>query len=67
MKRIVIISNRHGINELPRELLNDLRLRILGNKKILRRSQIFIEFKPSAQSFSQNKSFVNTRKKLFKN
>ena len=26
----VIISNKHGINELPHELLNDLRLGILG-------------------------------------
>ena len=31
MKQIVIISNKHGIFELPHELLNDLRLRILGN------------------------------------
>ena len=31
VKRIVIISNKHGIYELPHELPNDLRLRILGN------------------------------------
>ena len=31
MKRIVIISNKHGINELSHELANDLRLMILGN------------------------------------
>ena len=30
-KRIVIISNKHGIYELPHELPNDLRLRTLGN------------------------------------
>ena len=33
MKRIVIISNKHGIYELPHELPNDLRFRILGNIK----------------------------------
>ena len=31
VKRSVIISNKHGIYELPHELPNDLRLRILGN------------------------------------
>ena len=30
-KRIVIISNKRGIYELPHELPNGLRLRILGN------------------------------------
>ena len=32
-KRIVIISNKHGIYELPHELPNDLRLRTLGNQE----------------------------------
>ena len=31
VKRIVIISNKHGIYELPHELPNNLRLRTLGN------------------------------------
>ena len=31
VKRIVIISNKHGIYELPHELPNDLRLMTLGN------------------------------------
>ena len=31
VKQIVIISNKHGIYELPQELPNDLRLRKLGN------------------------------------
>ena len=31
VKESAIISNRHNINELPHELLNDLRLRILRN------------------------------------
>ena len=29
VKRMVIISNKDDVNELPHELLNDLRLRIL--------------------------------------
>ena len=31
MKGSVIISYKHGIYELPHELPNDLKLRILGN------------------------------------
>ena len=31
VKRSMIISNKHGIYELPHELLNNLRLMILGN------------------------------------
>ena len=36
MKRRVIISNKHGncISELPHELPNNLRLRIVGNQEI---------------------------------
>ena len=33
MKRMVIISNKHGIYELPQQLLNDLRLRTLEIRK----------------------------------
>ena len=35
VKRIVIISNKHGIYELPHELPNDLRLRMLGKFRIM--------------------------------
>ena len=31
VKRVVTISNKHGIYQLPHELRNDLRLWILGN------------------------------------
>ena len=31
VKRIVIISNKHGIYKLSHDFLNDLRLWILGN------------------------------------
>ena len=67
VKRIVIISTKNGIYKLSHELPNDLRLRILGNLKILKRSQIFRELQPSAQASSQNENFVSTSKKLFKN
>ena len=35
VKRCAIITYKHGIHELPHELKNDLRLRILGNQEIL--------------------------------
>ena len=31
VKQSMIVSNKHGIYELPHELPNDLRLSILGN------------------------------------
>ena len=43
VKQIGIISNKHGIYELPHELSNDLILRTLGNYEISRRSQNFIK------------------------
>ena len=67
VKRIVIISNKHGIYELPNELPNDFRVRILGNQEMSGRSQIFKELYPSVQSSSQNESFVNTSKNSSKN
>ena len=67
VKRSPIISNKHGIYELSHELPNDLRLRILGNWKISRKSQNFIELLPSAQPYYQNENFVNTTKKPVKN
>ena len=36
VKRWGIITYKHGIYELPRELPNNLRLRILGNEEILK-------------------------------
>ena len=63
----MITSNKHNIYELPHELPNDLRLRILENQEIWKRSQNFIELWSSAQSSYQNDNFVNTSKKLLKN
>ena len=66
-KRLTIITYKHGMYELPYELPNDLRLRILGNMKILGKCLNLIEWWPSAQSPFQNKSFVCTGKKVPKN
>ena len=38
-----IITYKHGIYELPHELSNDLRLRILGNYEISEKCLNFIE------------------------
>ena len=42
VKRIKISGIKHGIYELPHELMYDLRFRTLGNKEVSRRSQKFI-------------------------
>ena len=42
------------VYELPHELVNDLRLRILENQEILEKSQIRVETYTSAQSPLQN-------------
>ena len=43
VKRCAIITYKLGIYELPHELLNDLRLRILGNEERSAESQKIIE------------------------
>ena len=43
VKRWAMITYKHGIYELPHELLNDLRLRILGNEEISGKCLNFIE------------------------
>ena len=67
VKQSVDISNKHVMHELPHKLPYDLKLSILGNLKISRKSQNFINSQPSTQSSSQNKNFVNTSKSLLKN
>ena len=51
VKRCLIISNT-GTYELLHELPNDLRLRILRNQEISKKSQNFIELLSSAQNFA---------------
>ena len=48
---------------MPHELPNDLRLGILGNEEILRKSQICVKKSPSAQSPSQKLNFDNSSQK----
>ena len=43
VKRNLIISIANLVHQLPQELPNDLRLRILGNKEILEKSQIWMD------------------------
>ena len=43
VKRSAIISNKQGVYELLDELPDDLRLRILGNKKKQGKSQNLLE------------------------
>ena len=66
VKQCPIIFYKHGTCELPNELLNDLRFRILGKQELWWQILNFIELQPSAQSFYQNESFVNTRRNLLK-
>ena len=44
VKRKAIISNKHGIYELPHELPKHLRFRILKNEKISGKSQNFMKW-----------------------
>ena len=67
VKRCTIITYKHGIYDLPHEFPNDLKLRILGNWEVWGKCLNFIEWKPSAQSSCQNKSFLNTSKILLQN
>ena len=43
VKWSAIISNKQGVYELPHELPNDLRLRVLGNKEKSVTSQNLLE------------------------
>ena len=54
------------MHELPHKLPNDLRRRILGNKKILEKCLNLIEWWPSAQSHCQNKSLFVMAKTFVK-
>ena len=63
IKRKVISSIANLVDELPNKLPNDLRLRILRNKEILGKSQIWVETQPNAQSHFQKLKFGNNSQK----
>ena len=48
-ERNAIISNKHGIYDLPHKLLNDIRLKIFGIQNLSGKSQNFIGLYRSAQ------------------
>ena len=52
--------------DLPQKLPNDLRLRILGNYGISRKSLKWLELKASAQLATKNEIFDNCAKKMQK-
>ena len=54
------------VHELPHELLNDLRLRIFGNQKILGKYQVWVRPQPSDQSPFQKYIFATSSQKLGK-
>ena len=61
VKKCAVISNKHGIYELPHEFPDDLRLRILGNNERSGKCPNFKELYPSAHS-SFKKKLVDTSK-----
>ena len=65
-KRNSISSITNLLYQLPHELPNDLRIRILGNLEILEKSQIRVEAKPSAYSPVQKLNFAIAVKNLKK-
>ena len=54
------------VYELPHKFPNNLRLRILGNKEILGKSQIWVEALPSAQPPFQKLNFGDSSQKTCK-
>ena len=60
VKRCLISSITNLVHELPHELLNELRLRILGNQEILEKYQMWVETQPSAQFFFQTLNVDNS-------
>ena len=67
VKRWAIVTYKHGLYELPHELPNNLRLRILENQKKSGKCPNFIEENTSAQTPYQNENFVNNSRELLKN
>ena len=66
VKPYPIITIQPGIYELPHELQNDLRLRILVNQEKSRKCLSLIEWLSSAHSSSRNESLAFSSKKPLK-
>ena len=68
VKRCAIITHKHGIYQLPHELPNGLRFRILGNQEVSGKClNPKNDSLVSTHSPCQNENFINTSKKLLKN
>ena len=64
VKRNLTSSIRNFLQEMSQELPSDLRIRILGNRNILGKSQNCIATQPNAQSLLQNK-FLTLALKIY--
>ena len=61
VKRWAIIIYKHGIYELPHELPNDLRLRILGNiRKLSKPHRTIAQQDPGSQEIRKYQETVQT-------
>ena len=67
VKRCGIITNKHGIYELPDELPNNLGFRTLGNLDTSGECLNPHNDKPAPSPPRQIENFVNASKKLLKN
>ena len=67
VKRYLTSSIANSVHELPHELSNNLRVRILGNQEILAKYQMWGETQPSAQSSFQKQNLDNSSQKICKN
>ena len=66
VKRYLISSRRNLVQELPHQLPNDWRLRIVRNEEILENCQILVETQPSAKSSFQKLNVDNSCQKTRK-
>ena len=66
VKPYLISSVTNLVHKLPHELLNNLRLRILGNQEILGKCQMWVQTQPNAQSSFQTLNVDNSCQKTCK-
>ena len=66
VKWYVKSSTEFFVYELPHELLNDFRLRILETLEIMEKKQKWVEAEPSTQSSFQKENFGTGGQKLHK-
>ena len=62
VKQKLVSSTKNLVYKFPHELPNNLRLRMLGNQEIIKKSQIWLVSYSSAQPVSQKLKFSNSSK-----